>query len=367
MKKVVSIFLAFLGVFIIRTTAYATEDFESEIKDRLFSSFDSDITQALEEFGITDLDYNNIYNISFRNIFSYYKDSFLKLLSGGLKAFMKLILTVMLVGFASMILESEKYRTLLSSLSVMAVTLLIVDDINLCLNSAISLLKLNGSFMVSFVPIFALVIAVGGNPSSALTYNTLILGFAEGISAVINYGLVDLIGCFFCLSVAFSVNDSLNFGRLISVTNRVVSFVLGLVSSVFASVLTFKGFVSTAADSVTSKGIKFAIGSLIPVIGSSISEAYSVLLGSINIIKGSVAIIGIVVILIINLPVLFEIMMYFFSFSTLSFICDMLDCRELSNAFKGFSCGIKIIGLLAVFEMFILIISTAIMLSLRGG
>lgn len=367
MKKLLSIILALLGVFIIKTTVYATEDFKNEITDRLFSSFDSDVADALEEFGITDLDYGNIYNISFSNIFSYYKESFSKLLSGGLKDFMKLLSIVMLFGFASLIIESEKYKTALSSFSVMAVTLFIVGDINLCINSAISLLKLNGNFMVSFVPIFALIIAVGGNPSSALTYNTLILGFAEGISAVINYGLIDFIGCFFCLSVAFSVNDSLNFGRLISVTNRVISFVLGLVSSVFASVLTLKGFVSTAADSVTSKGIKFAIGSLIPVIGSSISEAYSVLLGSINIIKGSVAIIGIIVILIINLPVLFEIMMCFFSFSALGFISDMLDCRELSNAFKGFSCGIKIIGLLAVFEMFILIISTAIMLSFRGG
>lgn len=367
MKKVISIILALISVFIIKITAFATEDFEAEISDKLFSSLDNDIVEALDEFGINGLDYESIYNISFQNVFSYYKDSFENLLTGGLKMFLKLLSMVMLVGFVTMILESEQYKTLLSALSVMAVTVLIVDDINLCLSSAVSLIKLNGSFMVSFVPIYALIIAVSGNPSSAVTYNTLVLGFAEGISAVINYGLIDLLGCFFCLSIAFSINDSLNFGRLISVTNRVITFVLGLVSSVFASLLTLKGFVSAAADSVTSKGIKFAIGSLIPVIGSSISEAYSVLLGSINVIKGSVAIIGIVVILIINLPVVFEIMVYYFSLSSLSFVCDMLDCRELSNAFKGFSCGVKIIGLLAVFEMFILIISTAVMLSFKGG
>lgn len=367
MKRIISILLALLSIFIMKITVSAADDFETDISDKLFSSFDDEVIDSLEEFGITDLDYNSIYNISFSSVVSYYKDTFINLLSGSLKSFMKLFSVVLLVGFISFILESEKYKLLLSSLSVMAVTLMITESINLCLNSAISLIKLNSNFMLSFVPVYAITIAVSGSPTTALTYNSLILAFSEGVSSLINYGLVDLIGCFFCLSIAFSINDTLNSAKLISITNKVITFVLGLASSVFASVLTIKGSISVSADTVTSKGVRFAIGSLIPVIGSSISEAYSALLGSINLIKGSVAIIGIIAILIINLPVLIEIVLYYFSFSTLSFVSETLDCKDLSNAFSGFSCGIKIIGLLAVFEMFVFIISTAVMLSLKGG
>ncbi len=367
MKRFISIILALLGVFIIKFSVNATDDFKNDISDRLFSSMDDDILDALEDFGITDIDFDSIYEISVSDIFRYYKENFSEVFAGSLKSFIKLFNLVILMGFITVVLESEKYKTMLSSLSVMAATLMITDSINLCLNSAISLIKLNGSLMSSFVPIYAVVIAASGNPSAALTYNSMILAFSEGISALISYGLIDVIGCFFCLSVAFSISDVLNFGRLISVTNKSVSFILGLSASLFASVLTLKSVISTAADTVAAKGVRFAIGSLIPVIGSSISEAYSVLIGSINVIKGSVAIVGIVAVLIINLPVLVEIMLYYFSFSALGFISETLDCKTLSNAFGGFSCGIKIIGLLAVFEMFVLIISTAVMLSFRGG
>ncbi len=367
MKKIISIILALLSAFIMNFSVSAAEDFKSDITDKLFSSFDDEIIDSLKEFGITDLDFDSIYNISFSDIMSYYKDTLSNLFMNSLKNFLKLFSVVLLIGFVQMILENEKYKTLLSCLSVMAVTLMTTESINLCLNSSISLIKLNSNFMVSFVPVYAVTIAVSGNPTTALTYNSLVFALAEGVSALINYGFIDIIGCFFCLSIAFSANDILNFNRLISVTNRVISFVLGLISSVFASVLTLKGSISVSADTVASKSVRFAIGSLIPIIGSSISEAYSSILGSINIIKGSVAIIGIIAILIINLPVLVEIVLYYFSLSSLSFISDILDCKSLSNAFSGFSVGIKIVGLLAVFEIFLFIISTAVMLSLKGG
>lgn len=367
MKKTISIILALICVFVMKATVYATEDFKADISDKLFSSLDSEVTDALDEFGISDLNAESIYNISLSNVLSYYKSTFSDLFIGSIKSFMKLLSVVLLVGFVTMILENEKQKSLLSCLSVTAVTLMITDSINLCLSSALFLLKLNGNFMASFVPIYAITVAVSGNMTSALTYNTLILAFSEGISALINYGLVDLVGCFFCLSIAFSVSGVKNFSRLISATNKGVSLVLGFVSSVFVSVLTLKSSLSASVDSVASKGARFAIGSLIPVIGSSISEAYSVLLGSINVIKGSVAIIGIISIIIINTPVLLEIVLYYLSLSTLSIICETLSCKALSDAFSGFSCGIKIIGLLSVLEMFIFIISTAVMLMLKGG
>ncbi len=366
MKKIICLILALTGVFIIKFSALATEDFTKDISDEFFSSIDDDLADALEEFGITDIDSESIYNISLENIFSYFKDTFQSLFNGTLKSFVRLFSVVLLTGIISVVLEGEKFKPMLSSLSVMAITLLITDSINNCLNSAISLLRLNGNFMASFVPVYAVIISVSGKPATALAYNSLVLAFSEALSALINFGLIDILGCFFCLSIAFSVNDSINYGRLISVTNRTVTFILGLLSSVFAATLTIKSSISASSDTVVSKGVRFSISSLIPVIGSSISEAYSVLLGSINIIKGSVALIGILAVTIMNIPVIAEIMLYCLSLGTLSFISEMVDCKGLSNAFNGFYCGIKIIGLMVVFEMFILIISTAVMLIFKG-
>ncbi len=357
--------LAFTLLFCMK--ASATDEIRDNLSEKLFNETDGEITEILDDFGITSLDFEKIYNISFESIFSYYKDEFRVYLRDCINLFSKIFSIIILGGVVSLIIEEKKYKSILSAILIPVVTLILTDEINLCISSALSLIKLNGNFLLSFVPAYAITIALSGNPATAITYNTIVLGFAEVISAVINFGFADIIGCFFCLSIGFSLNENINFSRFISSVNRFISFALGLISSVFAAMLSVKGIFSVASDSVASKGIRFAIGSLIPVIGSSISDAYSTLIGSINILKSSVAIVGIVAVVLINLPVVFEILLFNISLNALSFISELFDCKGISDILKAFACGLKIIVLLVIFEAFILIISTAVMLTLRGG
>ncbi len=367
MKKIlipliIALYLS-MSVFSVSAVDVITDD----ISDRLFSDMDGEIKGILDEFGIDSLDYEDIYSISFESVYLYFKDNLKHYFRNILTVFTHIFGVIILSGTVSLITDERKYKDILNIIVIPIVTLILVDEINLCLSSALSLLKLNSNFMLSFVPVYAIAIAAAGNPATALTYNTFVLGYAEFTSALINYGFVDLIGCFFCISIGFSLNCGVNFPRFISAVNRFVSFFLGFISSVFASLLSVKGIFSVAADSVTAKGIRFTIGSLIPVIGSAISDAYSTLLGSIGILKNSVAVIGIFAVVIINTPVVAELLMLNISLNILSFISELYDCSQLSDTMKAFACGIKIIGLLVIFEAFILIISTAVMLTVRGG
>ena len=70
--------------------------------------------------------------------------------------------------------------------------------------------------------------------------------------------------------------------------------------------------------------------------------------------------------ILINFPVVIEIVMFNITLNILGFIGDILDCNKVSELVRGFAVGVKIIGLLVVFEAFILIISTAVVLSVRG-
>lgn len=368
MKKL--LLLLFVSVLIVLTalsSSAAGYDLENSLEERLFSELGEEFTEALEGIGITELDYSSIFNISFKSIFDYFSDGLKGYFQGLLKVLTKLLAIILLaVGFTFFDSE-EKYKSLLVALFIPIITIILVGEINTAVSSALSLMKLNGHFMVTFVPIYAVAVSVAGNPATALTYNSIVLTFAEIISALINYVFINIIGCYFSLSVSFSINKSVNFSRFINAVNRFISFSLGLLSTIFASVLSVKGIFSAATDSIASKGIRFAIGSLIPVIGSSISDAYSTLLGSIGIIKSSIAIIGILAVILINVPVLAELILLNISLNMLSFLSELFDCTEISNVLKAFACGIKITGLLVVFEMFVIIISTAIMLSLRGG
>ena len=373
MKKIFSlslIILIIVGFYSFTVSAIETDDMdnlESDIKNELLDIIDDDVLGILEEIGIDELDFENVYNISFENITNFFSDTMLDKIRICFTDFFELLSIVILAGLLSALLQKDAKENFIDLLSMIILTLLTVNTISETLSAVVSVLQMSGKFMLSFVPMYTLLISLSGNPASALTYNTFVIGFAEFISYIITSGITDVLGVFFSLGVSFSLNPSINVSRLISALNKFISVTLGLMASLFSGFLSLKSILSASVDGLSVKGIRFLLGSLIPIIGSSISDAYSSLLGSINIIKGSVAVIGILVVVIINVPVIFETLAYYISFSMLSYIADALSANRAGDIFRCFSCGVRILMLVCIFEMFILIISTGVILSIKNG
>ena len=373
MKKTILYFLL-LSLFFCATifTGVAIdfsdeETLKNDIQDELLSIIDDDVIDVLEELGFDNLDFDSIYNFSLDNITEFFSVTLKSKIKCCFKIFFEILSAVILTSVVTIILKDVVQDDMITILSVIIITLLCVNTVSASLSAVISVLSLSGKFMMSYVPIYTLIISLSGNTASALTYNTFVLGFAEFISTVITTCATDFMGVFFCLSITFSLNSNINTGRFFSAVNKFVSIVLGLSASMFTGFLSLKSIMSASVDSISIKSIRFLISSLIPVVGSSISEAYSTLLGSINLIKSSVAFVGILVIIIINIPVILETLAYYISFSILGYLADTVSATKTGDILRGFSCGIRILLLLTVFEMFILIVSTGILLSVKNG
>ena len=67
------------------------------------------------------------------------------------------------------------------------------------------------------------------------------------------------------------------------------------------------------------------------------------------------------------LPGITELLLNFASLSLLSFVSGLFGQNGASSLFRGFSLAIKILLLVLVYEVFIVIISTGLMLSVKGG
>ena len=72
-----------------------------------------------------------------------------------------------------------------------------------------------------------------------------------------------------------------------------------------SAVLAFQGIISKSADSLAIKGIKFAVGSFIPIVGSAVNEALSTIAGGIGAIKAATGVVGAVAVcLLAALPII---------------------------------------------------------------
>lgn len=361
------IMLAMLPVPSEAVSDIEANEIAQEIEHELSAAVDSDVRNILKEIGMDGFSFDDVYNISLQSISRFFADTLKNKISDTAFEFAELMGVILLVGVLSVIFADSKNDELLNIIAMTVISLLSVKSVSVSMSAVISTLEMSGKFMLSFVPIYALIISLGGNPSTALTYNTFVIGFAEILSSFITGGITDFLGVFFCLGISFSFNGGINTGRIISAVNKIFNTVIGFVSSVFTGFLSLKSILSSSVDSLSIKSIRFVIGSMIPVIGSSISDAYSSLLGSINLIKGSVAIVGILVIIIINIPIIFETLTHYISFTLLSHIAESVSADRCSDVLKCFACGIRMLLLVCIFEMFILIISTGILLSVKNG
>lgn len=369
MRRIIFTVVLIIMSFSFCTHSFAVDDSQSiaeKAGEELFSSIDYDIQKVLEDMGISEDTFGNISNFSMQNITDFFSQTLKEKIEKCLKDILFLLSVILIIGAITSLFLGEKNENMVSLLSCVIMVLLMVNLVKGSLSAAMSVLRLSGKFMLSFVPIYTMIISFAGNTASALTYNSLVMAFAELLSSFISYFSADLLGVFFCLAISFSMNEEININRFISAVNKTVSLVLGLLSGLFTGFLSIKGVLSVSLDSISVKGIKFLISSLIPIVGSAISDAYSSLVGSINLIKGSIAVVGILVIIIINLPVILETLIYYIAFSLLSNVSELLGNKRLGETLRCFSCGLRILLLLCVFEMFILIISTGIMLTLKG-
>ena len=368
-----SVFTALLTVFILLACAVNAAAFEADldnlaesVSDELFSSIEKDVLSALNDMGINEDTLFSLNSFSLDNITAFFSDTLKDKAAECAVNVFSLLCIIMLTGSVTSLFSGTGGERLLSYISILIAILLSVNLIGEALTATVSVLKMCGNFMLSYIPIYTVAISLSGNAASALTYNSMLVVLAELLSTALVKFLPELIGLLLCIIISFSLNESISISRLINAVNKTVSIVLGVSAGAFTGLLSIKNILSVSIDSVSVRSIRFLISSLIPIIGSSISEAYSSLLGSINLIKGSVAFVGIIVMLVINLPVIAQTLVYYLSFTALSYISDSFSVMRLGDTLRGLSCVMRILMLLCVFEMFILIISTGIMLSLKG-
>ena len=352
MKKLSQyIFTVILLVLSMVIWASATDGIEKnfeETEKELYALIDDDIKSVINFDNLESIDSSSIESVS--RFFSETLNS-------------KIIAVIMLISAFSLTFTN---CNLLDLLSVLSVILLTVSKTSHLINMSLSSVSLCSKFMLGFIPIYAGIIAFSGNTATAVSYNSISLMFAEGLSFFGSAFASKVVGGYYCLTISFAPNENINLNSFVNAFNKFITFSFGILSSLFATFLTIRSVLSSAVDTVSAKGIRLLISSTIPIIGGAISEAFSTLAGSINVLKSSVAVVGIIVLLIIIIPSVTEGFLYYISLNFLSYIGELCNCRRIAELTKALSIGIKFLIMLQILQLFLLIISTALMLTIKS-
>lgn len=178
----------------------------------------------------------------------------------------------------------------------------------------------------SFIPLCAATYAMGGNLSSA-TASSVSLGAVLTVCEFIcTKTAIPVFAICLCL-VLISVFDGFGVGGTLSSLirkwyMRVLSFVMMLLTSALGA----QSFITSKADNMAMRSAKFAVSSFVPVSGGSVSSTLGTLAASVELLRGSIGTVGIVIIALMLLPVIVELALLRLAFSIGGFCASMLGC-----------------------------------------
>lgn len=269
----------------------------------------------------------------------------------------------------SMANDNKSTSKVFELICTLSVIIIITDTVSSSFNAIQASVERINTFMVSYIPIYVSVVSAGGNAVSSSSYSAIMLLICEGMAFISSKVLLPFLSVVLAFTLVSAINPRLQFSGIADSVKKCTIWILGAVMTVFVGLMTIQGLTGSAADNMAVKSLKFAASSFIPVIGSSISEAYSAVRGSMNVIKTSVGSIGMIIVFLIVLKPIITVLAVKFILWLGRLTNEIFGQREVSEILKStnavLSIGLSVI--IAYSVVFIIATSILMMTAINAG
>ena len=236
-----------------------------------------------------------------------------------------------------------------------------------CLIRTADALGTGQAFMTGYVPVFGAFIAAGGQVAGSAAYQVFVLFLTEGIMQLMHDALFPLLQMSAALGLADAVNPALQLGGFVRGIQKAVTWLLGFVMTMFSALLSVRGIVAAAADSLAAKSVRLVASGLIPIVGNAVSDAYGTVQGSIRLMRSGVGACGILVILWLTLPPVISLTLYRIVFRINGIFAEMAGTKPLPQLYQNMQTVLSAAFAMLVCFAVMMIVSSAVMLLLLGG
>ena len=376
MKKTAIFLCALLLFLLIPISSYSMDYSEEEYNETLssydLSSFekelDADTYKMLDELGILDFSYESITGLSFNDIVGLLKSLFQKKAELPIKSSVTVLIFILLSAFLqSLKAESDDSVNMIYST---ATALLVATVVLVKLTSTVSLasmaISVASNFVYAFIPVFCSIVVASGGITTGFSTNTTLLILAQGLSFISSNVFMPIVNCYLALGVTSSLRYELNLDKLLSSLKKIITTCISFVSGVFVSVLSVKTAVAGRADMLGLRSIRFAINSVVPVIGSSISEGLLSIQAYSSLIKSSVGIVGVMAVVLVFLPSIIEVVLWRISLTLCVIVSDIFGDKSVSAVLNAFLNTLLLINVILILSMVTTVISFGILIAAGG-
>ena len=327
----------FLGILLLFACSFRADAQEYNVDGagEVRQSLPNEVNEVLDGYGISPNSTEWAQSISNKSVFSHIYDFVKSGIKNPLKAAgTALAIVVIIAAITSFSRDSEISKNAVF-LCGLALIVFLVAQVYPTVKAAANAIKGSATFMLSFVPMYAGIIAASGGVASSVTMSALLLAASEISSALAAYLIVPLMSGYLALSVSTAASPLVNSNAVGESVKKIALWVLSFITTIFLGVLGVQTTVNSAADSLALRTSKFIIGTAVPVAGPALSEAVATVSTSVQLLKSTAGIYGVIALLLLLLPIVIELLLWRISMMLLGIISEILEVGKAATIFKS--------------------------------
>ena len=350
---------------ILSVAAFIVEGNASEVVTQdIFDALSQETREILEELGIGDGISESFSEISpekaLNTVFDIFRGSLRDIGKTVASSLALIFLTALVMSFLS---GNDSLALMGKSIALMIIMFPIISSTSEIFTQCASALLVTKDFMLVLIPVFAGVVALGGNAAAALSFNTVAFSFAEFTALIFDGAVPVVCTVLIAICVSGTLSPIVRFDGIGRTIAKAVNLFMAFIAGIFVAVLSVRGVIAGAADTVTIRGIRFLVGNIVPVVGSAIGEALNSVAASVGLIKNTVGMIGIAAVLVINLPPLINVIVWKTAMYFLGVSADIAGISEIKGFCENMGSVLSVITGAVCFISFVFVISIAIIIT----
>lgn len=214
-------------------------------------------------------------------------------------------------------------------------------------------------FMAMLMPVLMLLLASVGGFTEAAVMDPIIVGIINLSARFYLDFIIPLIFLGFVLQFVNNISDEYKIERLTQLFKQIAIWSQGIVMTVFIGVVTVRGITSKTIDQVTAKTAKYAVDNFVPIVGKSLSDAISTVVGYSILLKNALSSLGLVIVLIIVITPIIKILVMAFLYKATAAIIEPISDKKIVNCISSVGDSLILLNscLISISVMFFIIIS----------
>lgn len=264
-------------------------------------------------------------------------------------------------------LNDDKNTALFSTVASLAACGAVIVPISRCIAQVGEATESLSVFMVSFAPVYAGVLLTGGNAAVAISFQSMVLYAAQILSVISHTVIVPLMSISLALGLVNSVTPNVRLGNVGTAIGKTATWLLTLGSALFSGLLSLQSLAGAATDTLGNRAVKFSIASFVPLVGGSLSEAFSTVRSCLGVLRSSLGVLGIGACVLMILPPLLSCVVWDMGLSLCGMGAEMFESDALASLLKSAKSVVKcLIAILLAGAMFAVVATTVVTMAVKG-